>query len=145
MLGGWVRWGCDCGVCRVCIVMLGIFYYKINYRVMCICVGVTHLQFLFTQIVYVKAFECNREPRAAGYIWPTLFIGDINTWTWPSRLGESRIRDRKIWSRVPRDSDPRMTVLAKSSSNCKRQTRPLVRDSAPHQQTRNCLTIITWS
>jgi hypothetical protein len=24
---------------------------------MCICVGVIHLQFLFTQIVYVKAFE----------------------------------------------------------------------------------------
>jgi hypothetical protein len=25
---------------------------------MCICVGVVHLQFLFTQILYVKAFEC---------------------------------------------------------------------------------------
>jgi hypothetical protein len=52
----------------------------------------------------------------------------------------------KIWPRVPRDSDPRMTALARASSNCKRQTPPLVRESAPHQQTRNCLAVIkTWS
>jgi hypothetical protein len=39
-----------------------------------------------------------------------------------------------------------MTALAKASSHCKRQTRPLVRESAPHQQTGNCLTVITiWS
>jgi hypothetical protein len=25
----------------------------------------------------------------------TLFLGDVNTGTWPSRLGESRIRDSK--------------------------------------------------
>jgi hypothetical protein len=34
-----------------------------------------------------------------------------------------------------------MTALAGPRSNCKRQTRPLVRESAPHQQTRNCLTV----
>jgi hypothetical protein len=34
----------------------------------------------------------------------------------------------------------------RSSSNCKRQTCPLVRESAPHQQTRNCMTVIKiWS
>jgi hypothetical protein len=34
----------------------------------------------------------------------------------------------------------------RASSNCKRQTRPLVKESAPHQQTRNYLTVIkTWS
>jgi hypothetical protein len=38
--------------------------------------------------------------------------------------------------------DSKMTALARASSNCKGQTRPLVRDSAPHQQTRNCLTVI---
>jgi hypothetical protein len=33
-----------------------------------------------------------------------------------------------------------------ASSNCKRQTRPLVREGAPNQQTRNCQTIIKiWS
>jgi hypothetical protein len=62
------------------------------------------------------------------------------------RKRKSRIWDSKIWSRVPKDSDPRMTALARTSSNCKRQTRPLVRDSATHQQTRNFLTVIKiWS
>jgi hypothetical protein len=63
--------------------------------------------------------------------------GDINTGTWPSRLWESRIWDSKMWSWVPRDSDPKMTALARTSSNCKRQTRSLVRDGTPHQQIRN--------
>jgi hypothetical protein len=57
-----------------------------------------------------------------------------------------RIWGSKIWSRVPRDSDPKMTALARPSSNCKRQPRPLVRESAPHQQTRTCLKVIKiWS
>jgi hypothetical protein len=44
------------------------------------------------------------------------------------------------------DLDLRMTVLARTSSNSKRQTRPLIRESAPNQQTRNCLTLIKiWS
>jgi hypothetical protein len=39
-----------------------------------------------------------------------------------------------------------MTALARTSSNCKRQTHPLVREGAPHQQTRNCLTVTKiWS
>jgi hypothetical protein len=39
-----------------------------------------------------------------------------------------------------------MTALTRASSSCKRQTRPLVRESAPHQQTRNCQTVIKiWS
>jgi hypothetical protein len=39
-----------------------------------------------------------------------------------------------------------MTALARASGNCKRQTRPLVREGAPNQQTRNCQTIIKiWS
>jgi hypothetical protein len=58
------------------------------------------------------------------------------------RKVKSRIWDSKVWSPVPRDSDPRMTALARTSSNCKRETRPLVRESAPHQQTHNCLAII---
>jgi hypothetical protein len=58
------------------------------------------------------------------------------------RKGKSRIWDSKIWSRVPRDSDPRMTALARASRKCKGQTSPLVRESAPNQQTRNCPTVI---
>jgi hypothetical protein len=58
----------------------------------------------------------------------TLFLGDISTGTWPSRLGEFRMWDSKMWSWSPRDSDLRMTELARTSSNCKRQTYPLVRN-----------------
>jgi hypothetical protein len=62
------------------------------------------------------------------------------------RKGKFRIWDSKIWPRVLRDSDPKMTALAKASRNCKRQTRPLVRDGNQDQQTRNCQTIIKiWS
>jgi hypothetical protein len=50
--------------------------------------------------------------------------------------------DRKIWSWVQRDPDLGMNSLAKTSSNFKGQTRPLVREGAPHQQTRDCLTVI---
>jgi hypothetical protein len=40
----------------------------------------------------------------------------------------------------------RMTALARASSNCRRQTRPIVRKGASHQQTHNCLTVTKiWS
>jgi hypothetical protein len=81
------------------------------------------------------------KPSAWGYNWATLFLGDINTETWPSRFGEYRIWECNIWSRVPPDSDPRMTVLARISSGCKRQNRLLIREGAVHQQTRSCLTV----
>jgi hypothetical protein len=62
------------------------------------------------------------------------------------RNGESRMWDSKICSRVPRDSDPRITALARSSRNYKGQTRPLVREDASHQQSRNYRTVIRiWS
>jgi hypothetical protein len=58
---------------------------------------------------------------------------------WSSVLsGKSQIWDSKIWSRVPRDSDPRKSALARASSTYKRQTRPLVREGAPQEQDRNC-------
>jgi hypothetical protein len=46
--------------------------------------------------------------------------------------GKFRIWDSKIWSRVPRDSDPRMNALSRTSNNWERQTRPVVRESAPY-------------
>jgi hypothetical protein len=68
---------------------------------------------------------------------------------WRCRLGRPTVdcnRPNRTERRSPRDSDPRMTALARPSSNCKRQTRPVVRKSAPHQQTRNCPTVIKiWS
>jgi hypothetical protein len=62
------------------------------------------------------------------------------------RKGKSQIWDSKIWSQVPRDSDPRMTALVRVSSIYKRQTRPLVREGSPQKQDRNCETVINiWS
>jgi hypothetical protein len=53
--------------------------------------------------------------------------------------GASNLRQVKyVWSWVPRDSAPRRTALARTISNWKRQTRPLVREGVPHQQTRSC-------
>jgi hypothetical protein len=62
-----------------------------------------------------------KETSAWGYNWATLFLGYINTGTWPSTLGGGLES-----ARVKRDSDLRMTALARTSSNCKRQIRPLV-------------------
>jgi hypothetical protein len=70
----------------------------------------------------------NREPSDWSYNQATLFLEDINTGTWPSRLGESRIWDSKIWSWVPRDSGLRMTALARTGIKSKRQTHPVVTD-----------------
>jgi hypothetical protein len=50
--------------------------------------------------------------------------------------------ESKIWSRDPRDSDPRKTALARISSIYKRQTRPLVREGVPRKQDRNCQRVI---
>jgi hypothetical protein len=45
-----------------------------------------------------------------------------------------------------RDSDQRMTSLARTSSNFKRQIRPRVRENVPHQHTHNRLVVIKiWS
>jgi hypothetical protein len=58
----------------------------------------------------------------------------------------SQIWDSKICSRVPEDSDPRQTKLARASSIYKRQTRPLVREGTPQKQDRNCQKVINiWS
>jgi hypothetical protein len=62
------------------------------------------------------------------------------------RKGKSQIWDSKIRSRVPRDSEPRKTALARDSSIYKRKTRPLVREGAQQKQDRNCQTVINiWS
>jgi hypothetical protein len=37
-----------------------------------------------------------REPSAWGYNWATLFLGDINMATWPSRLIVSNLRKQNV-------------------------------------------------
>jgi hypothetical protein len=53
---------------------------------------------------------------------------DINTGTCPTKLRETRIWVSKMWSWVPRDSDLRLTALARASSNCKWQAHSFVRE-----------------
>jgi hypothetical protein len=62
------------------------------------------------------------------------------------RKEKSQIWDSKIWSWVPRNSDPWKTTLARASGIYKRQTRTLVREDAPQKQDRNCQRVIhIWS
>jgi hypothetical protein len=73
-----------------------------------------------------------------GYNYATHFLVHIST---PYKLVESQPWDRKIWSWLLRDSGLRISALAKPSSNCKLQSGHLVREGAPYQHTRNCLTV----
>jgi hypothetical protein len=84
---------------------------------------------------YLQGSSTSRRKRRKGDTVPGAITGS-------PRLGEYQIWDIKIWSWVSEDSDQRMTALARTSSSCKWQTHPLVREEAPHQQTRNCLTVI---
>jgi hypothetical protein len=52
----------------------------------------------------------------------------------------------RSYKRVPRDSDPRKTALARASNIYKRQTRPLVREGTPQKQDRSFqIEIYIWS
>jgi hypothetical protein len=84
--------------------------------------------FLFGLPVPLTLPFTETEPSVWGWNRAALFLGDINTGTWPYRLGESRIWNIKIRSWVLRDSDPRMTALTRTINNCKRQTHPLLRE-----------------
>jgi hypothetical protein len=43
-----------------------------------------------------------------------------------------------MWSRVPRDSEPRMNVLARPRSNCKLEIHPLMREMLYKDYDRRC-------
>jgi hypothetical protein len=61
------------------------------------------------------------------------------------RKGNSRIWDSKIWSKVPREPDLKMTALARTRRNCIRQTRPLVRESSRINKPATVWLIKIWS
>jgi hypothetical protein len=48
----------------------------------------------FLPALAIKGSSCclKSKSSARGYNWTTLFLGVINTGTWPSRLGESQMR-----------------------------------------------------
>jgi hypothetical protein len=61
------------------------------------------------------------------------------------RKGKSQIRDSKVWSRVPSDSHPRKTALARASSIYKSDPSSRQR-GRPQNQDRNCQRVINiWS
>jgi hypothetical protein len=73
------------------------------------------------------------------------FIGYVtrnNSEPGPPGWGSLKYRDNKLYSWVPWDSNLRKATLAMPGKNWKLQTRLLVREGAPHQQTRNCRKII---
>jgi hypothetical protein len=43
---------------------------------------------------------------------------------------------------IPAGLGPENDCAGEDSSNCKRQTRPLVREGVPYQQIRKCLTVL---
>jgi hypothetical protein len=47
------------------------------------------------------------------------------------RKGKSQIRNSKIWSRVPKDSDPRNTALVRASSSIYKRQAVLSSERAP--------------
>jgi hypothetical protein len=56
------------------------------------CVGFINTIGVVAAGVQHNAWGCN---------WSTLFMGEINTGTWPYRLGESKISVSKLLLRVP--------------------------------------------
>jgi hypothetical protein len=61
---------------------------------------------------------------------------------WGDEKGSLESETVKYGPGVPRDSELKITALARVRSNWLLHTRPHVRESALHQQTHNCLTVI---
>jgi hypothetical protein len=83
-----------------------------------LCASVTHSDGPLSLCVVITSFR-------KLYNWATLFLGDINTGTWPSRLRESQWGS-KIWPWVLRDFDLRVTALARPRWNCTVNYRPVL-------------------
>jgi hypothetical protein len=69
-----------------------------------------------------------REPSARGYNWTTLFLEDINTGTWPSRLGESQMRVKYGHEFCGTSTQEWLLWQGPEAIYSKLQTRPLVRE-----------------
>jgi hypothetical protein len=57
----------------------------------------TQLKMFYPQVLKTKDARSfvKKKLTARGYNWATLFLGEINTGTWPSRLGESKLETIK--------------------------------------------------
>jgi hypothetical protein len=78
------------------VVFLGSVYntYSSYYKNLCIHILTRVVSWIPSSTDVYFAPLCNTvfKPSARGYNWATLFLGDINTGTWPSRFGESQMR-----------------------------------------------------
>jgi hypothetical protein len=54
-----------------------------------------------------------------GCKWATVFLGEINMGTWPSRFGESQMKEKNMVVSFLWALDPRATALARPRSNCR--------------------------
>jgi hypothetical protein len=91
------------------------------------------------------SFLCGRRGGYVTWLWLSGGVEDLHRDTASRRRrqqGESQIWESKIWTWVPRDSDPRKTRLARTSSIYKRQSRPLVWEGASQNQDRKCQRVI---
>jgi hypothetical protein len=70
--------------------------------------------------------------------WPNLNPNPVLQEPGLPGWGGLKNRGNKLCSRVQWDSDLRKDALAMPGKNWKVQTRPLVREGAPRQETRNC-------
>jgi hypothetical protein len=73
------------------------------------------------------------KPSVQRYKWATLFLGDVNTETWPPGWGSLRW-ESKVWLRVLRDSDHWVIALqtadlASRQRESPTETRPQLSDS----------------
>jgi hypothetical protein len=88
--------------------------------------------------------RCYKQDKSRVYLYTRVEAGS-NTSTVTLRVvGGDETETLK--SEAIRDSDQSKTALARASSIYTGQTRPLVRESAPQKQDRNCQTVINiWS
>jgi hypothetical protein len=79
--------------------------------------------------VIITGLELREHSTPGEYIWDTLFLGDINTGSWPSRLGESQMRHGLGATRTSQ------------CMHCKLQTGPLIKEEG---EASNCQTKENW-
>jgi hypothetical protein len=66
------------------------------------------------EVISGKVIGKFSKPSAWGYNWVTLFLREINTGTWPSRLLESQILDSKNMVMSPAGLGPKKDCAGKA-------------------------------
>jgi hypothetical protein len=67
----------------------------------------------------ISSISVKDKPNARRYNWAILFLREINTGTWPYRLGSLKFETLKYGHESRGTRNQRKTALAIPSSNCK--------------------------